>query len=695
MRQSQRERFFAQLLVYSLFLCLYVYIVTDIRPVHQTFGVHSTIFDQTSAEEFPDANFDKRFSDVATIGEFWEYSEQVLFPALYSSEYFNGDPKAFDGRFSNTIAGYNTLIMPLRLRSVRVQNSSCDNVRAFTKTCWGRYSADTALREPFGAEYGNSYKTDLVQWSGYEGFGEDYGTEGYVVDIPLQEAGQPTGWAAQLKALKGAKWIDESTRAVSIHAGFYNANLDIHTYVRWSVDISPSGRFQPWTTMWSLRLNPYSRQSDTIRLVAEGVFVVLLLGYLVVELSEMRKLRWGYFLEIPNWIDMINYGLYIAVIVVWVDFVLAYVVEDKGYAAKFSSRLTEYDEEFAQIAGIFRASTQLAAFNIVWAVVKVFKYLQLFPSVMLLWEALANSMVEIVPFFMVIVMSIVAFTFAAHWTFGHYVLEFHSFTRSFFMLVRTVVAQNSLPYDLMRESSPTMAVIFVLLWTVVMLLIIVNMFVGIITDSHDFVMSQHHLEQSRMLHRIGNSANVDFFRATLNRGIGALSRNLEKAGQSVSSTPTVIFKDNPKRKANKEDPTIFDPENRAQLKKIHNVIRGVDTKDAEAVRQMMVHEEVDKLTAADLANTVFAKDPTKAHDFLDSIIGIQIVQESIRSIEARELQEQQRVSELTSTVDRLVRETQAVTEALSTAPQLDTEAGVEKFLELQGVKTLQHTTSKS
>merc|ERR1719409_1167767 len=136
------------------------------------------------------------------------------------------------------------------------------------------------------------------QMEGKEGFAADYGYKAYVVDLKLDlnEA------RAVLAKMKDDLWLNEQTRAISIEAVLYNANVDLSVYARWHVDIGASGRFTPWTEVHALRLNPYSTQMDFTRLFVEIVFAMILAHYLFAEVGEIRRGARAYFSSPQNWI---------------------------------------------------------------------------------------------------------------------------------------------------------------------------------------------------------------------------------------------------------------------------------------------------------------------------------------------------------------------------------------------------------
>lgn len=504
MRKWKREDYVKKLIMNLLFVTLYCFVVMQARPVPSTFTTLTGITAHTSEGSFPNANYEKMFEHIQNPSDWWDFADGVLFAALYDDKYFNGDRRSavFDGRFEHTVGEYNTLVMPVRFRQVRVNEDSCDIPKSasnLSQPCWGEFTHERQFTSEFGADYGNRYLTGLSSIQGKPGFAGNYGTSAHVVDLPLDRGLAKTA----LSRMNDTLWLNEQTRAISIEAAFYNANLDLSIYFRWHVDISATGRFTPSFIAYGLRLMPYGTAWDHVRLFVEILFAIMLAYYVFSEVHEARASPslLAYFTNIWNLVEIVNLCMYVVVLVSWFSYLLVHDREP------FKQVSREKYVDLLPLALHFNFMFKIASFNVIFAFVKIFKFLQIWPSCNSLWRTLALSMEDTIPFLGATLLFTCGFTFAAHWSFGLRMEAFHSRTASFSTLVRSII-YGGLPYEEMRRVSPKMAVVFLITWIFVMGIILINMCVAIITGAQASLATEVRAEEDLLDKRCGKSARL-------------------------------------------------------------------------------------------------------------------------------------------------------------------------------------------
>lgn len=505
MRKWKREDFLVKLLLNLIFVFAYAFIVMQARPVKSTFTALNSILQHTSDEAFPMANYEKTFFDIANPFDWWTFVDTVLIDGIMPAAYFNSDltRESYNGRFQNTVAQYNTLMMPVRFRQVRVRDDSCGipaSASELSRPCWGDFTPEYQYSEDFGKHYGNTYLEGLSVVTGKEGFAKYYGTAAHVVDVRLDSAEAK----AVLGKMKEDLWLNEQTRAISIEAVTYNANLDLSVYVSWHVDISASGRFTPYVTIYGLRLEPYGTTWDLARLFVEIVFSMMLIHYIVAEIHEIRAApsKKKYFSSLWNVIEVTNLFLYCVVLGFW----FTYIMQEKKI---FMKRSPDKYSDLKPLAIHFNFMAKVASFNVIFAFIKIFKYLQVYPSCSALWRTLALSMSDTIPFVAAFMLFTSGFTFAAHWCFGYRMKEFHSLAMSFSTLIQTM--GGALPYDEMKRVSPVMAPVFLLMWIFVMGMVLINMFVAIISGAQAVLAEQVRTEEEILTIKAGSQAQLGLF----------------------------------------------------------------------------------------------------------------------------------------------------------------------------------------
>lgn len=152
---------------------------------------------------------------------------------LLSVDYFSTDH--FPTASSDFLFG-NTLVGPIRMRQIRIQESPCSETQVKLQQdldpsaikCYGAWSLlqeDTTYTKGPGYVppeddafvYRNSEETNEIPFYGKFGL---YPPGGFLVDVTNQ-----TIAAAQFSALEEDKWVDIKTRAVTVDFTVYNPNL--------------------------------------------------------------------------------------------------------------------------------------------------------------------------------------------------------------------------------------------------------------------------------------------------------------------------------------------------------------------------------------------------------------------------------------------------------------------------------------
>jgi len=502
-QKRRLESYSIKFALHSLFLVLFVVAFTLLRPVSSTFGVQDSLLEHTSGE--PSAGFraswERSFAAVSGDGEWWQWVETALVPTIFSESYYNGDSRldSHGSRFANTVSMYNTQTARVRFRTARVKDDSCDtpaSAGGLARPCWGDFSADNQYKEPFGTSYANRYVQNLNAVSANDGSGVSYGNEGYVVDVALSQATA----IPIVEQMRADNWINEQTRVAAIESNWYNANLDLSTYVRWQVDFSPGGRVHASTVMASCRLSPYSRPEDMLRAGLEVFCFFLVLYFWIDVLLDVRTAKLSYFSTFWNYVELAHVLCYTAVVICWVT----YVLSDKTPFEVVNQDTYEKRPQLSGVAEHFNYTANLAAFGIILTFIKVIKYLQMFGSFRLLWQTFGSASTDLLPFIVVFLLFMSGFSVAGHWIFGAYLPEFHTPFRAFTSLF--LATASGFPYDAMARAAPLSAPIYATVWTLVLAMVLANMFVAILTEYYRQVSVDMSTEDSRLSSKIGEAA---------------------------------------------------------------------------------------------------------------------------------------------------------------------------------------------
>ena len=223
-----------------------LYATTTFNTAQLRFG--SYITDKFVDEEF-DANIKKTFYDVANVGEFWDWVDNVFLDGLYPDHNFLHASQ-------NPIDQVSLLVGAVNIRQVRGSRTRCQNSLGVAEhilppggIC---IMEDTHIEEniekrPFGN--GDKYQFDKQVGKYYEDnvLGDRYWQfryrkGGYIVTLP---PGNRTQAEKIIHDLKEDEFVSvrNGTRLIAIDFGVYNPHADCVASVRLVFEFWPAGGY--------------------------------------------------------------------------------------------------------------------------------------------------------------------------------------------------------------------------------------------------------------------------------------------------------------------------------------------------------------------------------------------------------------------------------------------------------------------
>jgi len=644
LRRARAERHCFRFVLQVAFASFFTAAFSMLRPVGPIFAVQDPLLELTARRPIPGSSGNPQgFYDITDEEAWYQWVELKLLPTILSEEYFNGDSRidTWGQRWRNTVGMYNTLTTAVRFRQARVTDDSCGKPTsspALDQPCWGDFSTDKQFTAEFGQEYGNRFLTGLEAFS-RSGF-TTYGTQGHVVDVPLAK----TSALSILHRMKEGQWLGDGTRVMAVETSWYNANVDLSTYCRWQVDVSAGGRFTPSVSIQSCRLFPYATPTDIGRLVVELLFVLLLLYFTLDALQQMRSVRHSYFLSVWNWLELAHLSTYYFIVFWWV----VYLLMDKKPFEKVNAAIDGSRPDLSLLTSHFNFMATIGGINVVFSYIKVLAELQMIDSVAVIWRSLKCAATDTWPLLLVFVLWTSGFAFAGHWMFGMSVQEFHSWPQSFATLLLTMV--GGFPYNEIRRVGPVSAGIYTAVWVLLMILILTNMFVAVLVEWYRRIEEEHNHEE-KILDKVVGEAVV--------RGrpfysfVRLLLSPFQRGGRQVNAATMLVD---------------------SCAQEVSAALRRLDSRrNTEHVRQAVIAR--DMMVAEELQDN-FGGDMNAAHEF---VLGLQRLQEAeeLRSAqhevgglrdrredEFHQLREQEQLSKLQFTVEKLEENIRLIRSAL-------------------------------
>ena len=477
---------------FSVYLCLLVtFIIICVcgRTVGEynyyvANGVSKQLLELDFADDSLITQGEKNFDAVSMTNEIWIYMEQILIPVLFNKD---------------TVSGHNILLGGLRLRQLRVEREDCLHNRNLFPDCYPKWSSTSEDKNSFIIS-GTTYKwTSMLQnheQGNWYGTVDQYPGSGFVVDFPRNK----TEILETISIFKNNNFINKQTRVLFIDVNLYNPNLDVHTLIRLSFETPHTGGIQPHSEIKTWRLNRYGGIRGNIVLVFE---IILLILISVITCKEIYNLcsYWSiseninstylcrffkcfkfYFNDNRfNIIDLINLAFF------WT------IINLRIYEIRYDTSIDMYSltkyVSLRHIQHLFQLESQIQMVNgfLLW--IKMFKYFTFSKRIKFLFNMFQNTATDLIIFMIVLFIFVLAFSTTAFLAFSSDVEEFRSLNSSILNLVRYTVTDMDL--QKLSDSSLVVGPIFFVLWSLLMILILANVFIAIMCDAYNAINDSH------------------------------------------------------------------------------------------------------------------------------------------------------------------------------------------------------------
>jgi hypothetical protein len=336
--------------------------------------------------------------------------------------------------------------------------------------------------------------------------------------------------------------------------------------------------------------------------------------------------------------------LYYFIALWWV----VYLLTDKRPFEKVNTATDGSRPDLSSVASHFNFMANLAGINIIFSYIKVVAELQMIGSIAIIWRTLKCAATDTAPLFFVFLLLTSGFAFAGHWMFGMSVEEFHSWPQSFATLLLTMV--GGFPYNEIRRVEPVSAGIFLAVWVLVMILILANMFTAVLVEWYRRVEEELNYEKA-MLDKVVGEAVVRG--RPFDNLIRWLSSPFQRRSRLVNHASVQVDH---------------------CAREVRTAIRGLDLRRSnEHVRKAVIEHEM--LVTEDMQGS-FGGDMHAAHEFVLALQRLQLAEEirsgqhevggirDRRQDDFHQIREQEQLSKLQSTVEKLEENIRLIRAAL-------------------------------
>ncbi|CAF3719694.1 unnamed protein product [Rotaria socialis] len=418
----------------------------------------------------------------------------------------------------------NKILGVARLRQVRVKPNSCElhkefAKRNYTQGCYASYTTRNEDKASFGDSSLNIFTSDAWNYvsaertktSLHSGVVSNYGGGGYVQLFTRNT----TTTMDILEELERNSWINRGTRAIFFDVIVYNPNINLFCHIRRNNYLENNG---------------YTSLMDYFTLTFEIIFTVIAILQLIECSIEIFNKKLLFLFNLWNSIDLIL--LILSFLCILFE-LLNYLSTRKylGELLKIENNYPNFDELFAsKLNADFYLGVTLA---ITW--LKIFKYLNINKTMLLLNKTISSCLNEIFAFTSVFLIIFLAYTQFGWILFGRHLTEWRSFRTSIFTLFRMILGD----FDLyaMINVGEIIGPLFLFSYIYFVYFVLLNMFLAIINETYSRIESDPTLETLKI-----RKFSLNFYPFTPRKKSIDYETNLKTRGYTDDDIRKIVHK---------------------------------------------------------------------------------------------------------------------------------------------------------
>ncbi|XP_078722759.1 polycystin-1-like protein 3 [Lampetra fluviatilis] len=292
---------------------------------------------------------------------------------------------------------------------------------------------------------------------------------GYVAEL-----GTDRGHAQRLlQLLFDSSWLDTRTRAVLLELTVYNANVNLFTTAAVVMETNGLGGFLPWVELHSLRLYQYTGSLHIFVMMAEIIYYLFIIYYMVVQVKTVRRLGWRYLRCRWSLLEVAIIVLSWAGLALFTKRLLL-GQRDVALHLKNPNRFVS----FYETALADSALGYVLALLVLLGTVKLWRLLRLNPKMCLLTGALARAGRDMASFLTVLLVVLGAYALSCHVMFGRCLENYKSVWDSLQTLVSLQL--GAFNYREVMEVSPVLGPLLIGSCIIFMSFTLLNLFISVI-----------------------------------------------------------------------------------------------------------------------------------------------------------------------------------------------------------------------
>ena len=470
------------LAAYLFFLFVFLGSVILKRNIFNAFLFYDAVHDAFAGEYFPATskpNTIFTFSDVANSEEMYQWCQGV-----FASQMFGDD--------SGLVLQYNRPIGGIQVRQIRVKSDTqCEVPAKFNPTgttkCFAPIDPENVAKTPYGPV---QYRTDQLPFRWYYRDNhinavpitspvtwQTYGTGGYYTNLPIDQ----TLVTRAFTEFQNNNYFGTQTRAVVITWVLFNSNYNPFNYCQALFEFTPGGLIIPSLHQTTFRLDTYGEPTWLMKMILDITYVFLVLKLIYKIFDDMNESYLNsasyltYFTNFFSWMDI---GIAVSS-VIYIALELQIMLNPEKQDFKIT---VSHYVEMGSLASAYEMACSVNAFGSLLVVLRTFEYLNISERVALLSETIAIAAPDVASFFAMFGFVFIAFVLNAMVLFGHSAESYHTFIRGAESLFLWLL--GDFDYSELRQATPAFAAMFFVVYNVVTVFVLLNVFIGIIGEAY-------------------------------------------------------------------------------------------------------------------------------------------------------------------------------------------------------------------
>eukprot|EP01083_Nonionella_stella_P273644 928412_1 len=414
-----------------------------------------------------DINETITWNSIIDADHVWYFLEHVLVPTLMVSD-------------EDVYHQHAILMGGIRMRQYRVAPRTCKYKNTQFHCSSSDESKDTMSLSSSNLQIHWTSASQNHEAPYFHGMQGVYPGSGFVVILPANK----TQASDLLLSLKNHLFIDAHTRFLSLDFNQFHPNTGMHTISRLVFEFGKTGDVDSSAVIQTWRLLRY--ENNEIAFGFDIAFGVCVLLATITEIKEICTTAWKEYIGFWNLLDWVNilsnWCIVLMLVLQWKQANDIDLLSTQQYTSLL------YIEYLIFIQNYFEFLSGMLLF------IRLFKYFQFSTRLSFVFHMIGFAAIDILIFIFVIAIFIGAFGFAGYIVFNAEVLEFRSLLYSVGNMARATI--SGLDYDSLvgqtTVSNWIFASVYYVIWGVLVILILANVFIAILSEAYSNVQRKAH-----------------------------------------------------------------------------------------------------------------------------------------------------------------------------------------------------------